>query len=107
TYANLLKTRFEDSVDFHFDLDAKTRKGCVVPLSLQLLLENCIKHNFATSARPLYIKIYSEADYLLIENTLQARDQVKESAGIGLANIVQRYSLLTKESVFIEKSKDF
>ena len=107
TYCDLLKTRFEDSVNFAFSVGESDRKSFVVPLSLQLLLENCIKHNFATAQKPLNIKIYSEQGFLFIENNLQAREQMKESAGIGLANIVQRYSLLTKQNVFIEKSKDF
>lgn len=107
TYCDLLKTRFEDSVSFEFIVSESDLKSFVVPLSLQLLLENCIKHNFATAQKPLSIKIYSEQGFLLIENNLQAREQMKESAGIGLANIVQRYSLLTKQNVFIEKSEDF
>ena len=107
TYCDLLKTRFEDSVSFDFRVNEKDLKFYVVPLSLQLLLENCIKHNFATSAKPLHIQIYSENGNLFIENNLQQREQVKESAGIGLANIVQRYSLLTKHNVFIEKSASF
>lgn len=107
TYCDLLKTRFEDSVNFEFTVKETDRKSYVVPLSLQLLLENCIKHNFATSQKQLNIKIYSEQGFLFIENNLQAREQMKESAGIGLANIVQRYSLLTKQNVFIEKSTDF
>ena len=107
TYCDLLKTRFEDSVSFDYKVNEKDLKSYVVPLSLQLLLENCIKHNFATSAKPLHIKIYSENGNLFIENNLQQREQVKESAGIGLSNIVQRYSLLTKQNVFIEKSATF
>ena len=107
TYCNLLKTRFEDSVSFEFKVNETNLKSYVVPLSLQLLLENCIKHNFATSTKPLHIKIYSENGFLFIENNLQEREQMKESAGIGLSNIVQRYSLLTKQNVFIEKSEDF
>ncbi|MCU7614502.1 2TM domain-containing protein [Chryseobacterium sp. GMJ5] len=107
TYCDLLKTRFEDSVDFEFNVKKEEYKKFVVPLSLQLLLENCIKHNFATSSRPLLIKVFSENDILCIENNLQVREQMKESAGIGLANIVQRYSLLTKRNVFIEKSTDY
>lgn len=106
-YCDLLKTRFEDSVSFEFKVNESDLKFFVVPLALQLLLENCIKHNFATSSKPLNIKIYSENGYLFIENNLQHREQVKESAGIGLSNIVQRYSILTKQNVFIEKSSDF
>lgn len=107
TYCELLKTRFEDSVDFVFDVKKEDYRRFVVPLSLQLLLENCIKHNFATSSKPLIIRIFSENDILCIENNLQVREQIKESSGIGLANIVQRYSLLTKRNVFIEKSEDY
>ncbi len=107
TYCELLKTRFEDSVDFEFNINNEDLKRFVVPLSLQLLLENCIKHNFATSSKPLIIKVFSENDTLCIENNLQVREQMKESAGIGLANIVQRYSLITKRNVFIEKSDDY
>lgn len=107
TYCDLLKTRFEDSVDFIFEVNKEDYRRYVVPLSLQLLLENCIKHNFATSSKPLIIKVFSENDILCIENNLQEREQMKESAGIGLANIVQRYSLLTKRNVFIEKSEDY
>lgn len=107
TYCELLKTRFEDSVDFVFDVKKEYYRRFVVPLSLQLLLENCIKHNFATSSKPLVIKIFSENDTLCIENNLQVREQIKESSGIGLSNIVQRYALLTKRNVFIEKSEDY
>ena len=104
-YCNLLKTRFEDSVDFTFDINNDDLQKFVVPLSLQLLLENCIKHNFATSSKPLNIRIFIEGKFLSIENNIQVREQLKESAGIGLANIVQRYALLTKDNVFIEKTE--
>lgn len=107
TYCNLLKTRFEDSVEFTFDIQPTDLQKFVVPLSLQLLLENCIKHNLATSSKPLHIRIFTEEKFLCIENNLQPREQIKESAGIGLANIVQRYALLTKDHVYIEKSDQF
>jgi two-component system LytT family sensor kinase len=107
TYTALLKTRFEDSVDFKFEVSEEVKKLFVVPLSLQLLLENCIKHNFATSTKPLSIKIYSENGMLLIENNLQERESGKESSGIGLANIVQRYYLLTNKNVFVEKTDQY
>jgi len=107
TYCELLKTRFENSVDFEFNVNENDLRKFVVPLSLQLLLENCIKHNFATSSKPLIIKVFTENDCLCIENNLQAREQLKESAGIGLSNIVQRYALLTKRNVFIEKSDEY
>lgn len=105
TYCNLLKTRFEDSVNFEFEVSEQDRKGFVVPLSLQLLLENCIKHNFATSAKPLNIRIFSDSGFLCVENNLQQREVTKDREGIGLSNIVQRYALITDRNVFIEKSE--
>lgn len=107
TYTALLKTRFEDSVNFIFEVSEADKKRFVVPLSLQLLLENCIKHNFATPSKPLIIKVFSANGMLQIENNLQARDNGKESSGIGLSNIVQRYHLLTKKNVFVEKDKSY
>jgi len=106
TYCELLKTRFEDSVNFEFQVDEQTLKAFVVPLSLQLLLENSIKHNFATEASPLKIRIYSEDGFLSIENNYQPRELSQERQGIGLSNIVQRYALLTSRNVFIETSED-
>ena len=107
TYSELLKTRFEDAVTFEFNIDENAQKSFVVPLSLQLLLENSIKHNFATSAKPLHIKIFTENGNLIIENNLQTRELPNKSTGVGLANIVSRYNLLTERNVFIEKSEDF
>lgn len=107
TYCELLKTRFEDSVNFRFEIEEKVKPMFVVPLSLQLLLENAIKHNFATSSKPLDIRIFSENGFLCIENNLQTREIIKEREGIGLSNIVQRYSLITDRNVFIEKSDQF
>lgn len=107
TYCELLKTRFEDAVTFEFNISEEDKKGFVVPLSLQLLLENSIKHNFATSSKPLNIKIFTEKRNLIIENNLQTRELPNTSTGVGLANIVSRYNLLTERNVFVEKSEAF
>ena len=107
TYCELLKTRFEDAVTFDFNISEEDKKGFVVPLSLQLLLENSIKHNFATSSKPLNIKMFTEKGNLIIENNLQTRELPNKSTGVGLANIVSRYNLLTERNVFVEKSETF
>ena len=96
TYCELLKTRFEDAVTFEFNISDEDKKGFVVPLSLQLLLENSIKHNFATSSKPLNIKIFVENQNLIIENNLQTRELPNKSTELGLANIVQRSALRLK-----------
>ena len=103
TYMSLLKMRFEDSIVFDIPEKAKNPESKVVPLSLQLLLENAVKHNTVTSSKPLHIKIYEDGDSLVVENNLQTKQIVKKSSGVGLNNIMQRYDLLTDKKIHINK----
>ncbi|MDO5970467.1 2TM domain-containing protein [Flavivirga aquimarina] len=103
TYMSLLKMRFEDSIIFEMQEKASNPESKVVPLSLQLLLENAVKHNMVTSSRPLRIKIYENGDNLVVENNLQPKQILKKSSGVGLGNIKQRYDLLTNRTVNIYK----
>ena len=104
TYVGLLKMRFEDSIIFEIPEMAKNPQAKVVPLSLQLLLENAVKHNVVNSANPLRIKIYELGDNLVVENNLQPKDVLKKSSGVGLVNIMQRYNLLTNREININKT---
>ncbi|MFV9550269.1 histidine kinase [Algibacter sp. PT7-4] len=103
TYMSLLKMRFEDSIVFSMPEQAINPEAKVVPLSLQLLLENAVKHNMVTSSKPLTIKIYENQGNLVVENNLQPKQIVKKSSGVGLSNIKQRYGLLTNKKVNINK----
>jgi len=103
TYMSLLKMRFEDSIIFEMPKKALNPESKVVPLSLQLLLENAVKHNMVTASKPLHIKIYEDTDSLVVENNLQSKQIVKKSSGVGLSNIMQRYDLLTNKKVNINK----
>jgi len=102
-YMSLLKMRFEDSIVFEAPEKASNPESKVVPLSLQLLLENAVKHNVVTSGKPLHIKIYEVNGTLVVENNLQPKQIVKKSSGVGLNNIMQRYQLLTNKKVNINK----
>jgi len=104
TYINLLKMRFEDSIVFEIPERATNPEAKVVPLSLQLLLENAVKHNIVNSSNPLVIKIYESGGDLIVENNLQPKKVLKKGSGVGLVNIQQRYSLLTKRKVIINKA---
>jgi hypothetical protein len=100
--------RFEDSIIFEMPDKASNPETKVVPLSLQLLLENAVKHNMVTSSKPLHIKIYEDGDHLVVMNTLQPKQIVKKSSGVGLENIKQRYQLLSNRKVHInQRDKDF
>lgn len=104
TYMSLLKMRFEDSIIFEAPEAASNPESKVVPLSLQLLLENAVKHNMVTPSKPLHIKIYEDGGNLIIQNNLQEKQIVKKSSGVGLNNIRQRYDLLTQREVYIHKT---
>ncbi len=108
TYMSLLKMRFEDSIIFEIPDRASNPESRVVPLSLQLLLENAVKHNMVTSSKPLHIKIYEQNGMLVVENNLQPKQIVKKSSGVGLENIKQRYNLLSNRKVSInQQAKSF
>ncbi|WP_412985946.1 2TM domain-containing protein [Pontimicrobium sp. IMCC45349] len=102
-YMSLLKMRFEDSIIFEIPEKASNPESKVVPLSLQLLLENAVKHNMVTSSKPLHIKIVESNGELIVENNLQPKQIVKKSSGVGLDNIRQRYNLLTERKVKINQ----
>ncbi|MGY5355326.1 histidine kinase [Wenyingzhuangia sp. IMCC45467] len=106
TYMSLLKMRFEDSIVFTIPEKASNPESKVVPLSLQLLLENAVKHNVVTATKPLHITIYEEDGFLVVENNLQEKQIVKKSSGVGLNNILERYKLLTNRQVQINKTTD-
>jgi hypothetical protein len=105
TYMNLLKMRFENSITFDLPSDYNNPEAKVVPLSLQLLLENTIKHNVVSEQRPLHIKIYIENNYLIVENNLQKKAILQERKGVGLQNIVNRYGLISERKVLVEETQ--
>ncbi|MEN8798882.1 MAG: 2TM domain-containing protein [Flavobacteriaceae bacterium] len=103
TYVRLLKMRFEDSIVLDLPDTISNPDAKIVPLSLQLLLENAVKHNVVTSSKPLKIRVYEEDGFLVVTNNLQEKQVVKKSSGVGLRNIQQRYNLLTDKTVRIDK----
>ena len=92
TYMNLLKMRFENGISFELPENFENEEAKVVPLSLQLLLENTVKHNIASESKPLHIRIYEKDDYLVIENDYQKKEVLQDRKGVGLQNIVNRYA---------------
>ena len=105
TYIELLQMRFEESLTFEIEQEIKQEGAKVVPLSLQLLLENVIKHNKATSTKPLHIVIKQENGYLVVENNLNLRQVNEDRKGIGLTNIADRYALLTNKPIKIDQTE--
>jgi hypothetical protein len=106
TYIGLLKMRFEDSLEVQIPETVSNPKLQMVPLSLQLLIENAVKHNIISSGSPLKLSIYERGDTLVVENNLQQKQVLGNSTGVGLNNIASRYALLTFDKMTIEKSNE-
>ncbi|GAB2777209.1 histidine kinase [Salinimicrobium soli] len=107
TYMNLLKMRFENSLFYEVPQQLNLPEAKVVPLSLQLLLENTVKHNVLSEKRPLKIRIFEENGYLVVENNFQKKEVLGNRKGVGLQNIVERYGLVTQRKVFIQQNAEY
>lgn len=107
TYMKLLKMRFENSIFFEIPQTITNEEAKVVPLSLQLLLENTIKHNIVSENRPLKIKIYESEGFLVVENNYQKKEVLSKRKGVGLQNIVNRYHEVTERKVLIDQTEEF
>ncbi len=93
SYASLMNIRYGDALSFEFSIDSSRLGLKTVPFSLQILLENVVKHNTITKALPLVVKIYTEDDFLVVSNPVQPKKQPAEGEGIGLTNLSERYRL--------------
>ena len=107
-YLFLQKARFDNGFTFKATLSNKTLGTLIPPFTLQLLVENCIKHNIVSLEKPLHIKIYEEPDGIVVENQVQQKTGGNNSLGVGLKNIDLRYShLLDKHIDIINDQKIF
>lgn len=104
-YVSLLKMRFEDAIIINFQTDSDINDFKIVPLSLQLLLENAIKHNIISDQKPLQIDIFKEDNYLVVQNSFQKKQTFEKSTGIGLQNIIQRYNLVSNLEINIQQTE--
>jgi sensor histidine kinase YesM len=98
--------RYEEGLNITLDLpDGENR--FVVPMALQILLENAIKHNSLSSEKPLLVKINSDGDYISVWNNLQPKTVIQPSNKLGLKNIRSRYKYLTEKDVIVEETNDY
>ncbi|MBI5373434.1 MAG: histidine kinase [Sphingobacteriales bacterium] len=100
-YYHLLKRRFENRINLTVAVNEKEKDGLLPPLTLQLLLENAVKHNAILEESPLEIKIYTEPGYLVVENSLHEKSSAVRSTGMGLNNISSKYKILRQPDVLI------
>lgn len=94
-YVFLLQTRFDTFLTIDFQLSEESLEKKITPVTLQILIENALKHNVVSAAYPLSIRICSDERYLKVENNIQPKKQVETSNGQGLQNLKNLYKFLT------------
>lgn len=104
-FLEMQKIRFGSALEFSFDIDEKQlQKGFVPGFSLQVLLENAIKHNVLTEHAPLKIEIVSQNGWLCVSNNVQKKLSVEHSTKLGLANLSDRYRILSGNDIRVEET---
>jgi sensor histidine kinase YesM len=108
-YLEMQKIRFRNALIYTVEIpDAELKNASLPVFSLQLILENAIKHNRLTQEQPLNILIrYLGDDWLLVENNIHAKLSADPASGIGLKNLSDRYRLLIQENITIENDSRF
>ncbi len=102
SYLMLMQLRFEKNLIVNLEEIKKANLYYVAPLSLQLLIENAIKHNIVSKSKPLQIDIFTAEEYLVVKNNIQAKTYKEVSHEMGLKNINSRYTFLTDRKIEIE-----
>lgn len=106
-YLYLVETRFEDKLQCHIDIQEELLETKIPPLTLQMLVENAVKHNVLSDAHPLRIDITSNHQQITVHNNVTEKPIKVTSFNIGLKNINARYLLLAGEGISITNGESF
>jgi len=105
SFVYLYQLRFDNKLNVEFAIDDSDLGKLIAPMTLQLLVENAVKHNVISARKPLTIRISTdEGEYLTVRNNLQKKTTEVESSEIGLKNISSRYAYLTSKTVEVTET---
>jgi LytS/YehU family sensor histidine kinase len=106
-YLYLLEKRFGEGLKVQMEIPQDHFQDLIVPVALQMLIENAIKHNIVSSRKPLLVRIFVDpADQLVVYNSFQPRLEKEPSTQVGLNNINQRLKMLTGQELMIHTDAD-
>lgn len=105
-YIELQHIRYASGLSISTNISAEARERGIVMVTLQMLIDNAIKHNIVQAGEPLNIEIKDEADYLVVTNNKQLRRQIETSNGQGILQLKQLYSYLIDKPIIIESTED-
>lgn len=106
-YIELLQIRYGAGLVIKTNISDEAQGKGIVMITLQMLIDNAIKHNMVQISSPLEIVIWDEADSLLVRNNKQLRKQIETSNGTGLQQLKQLYSFLTNKNIVVEDSEEY
>lgn len=106
-YLHIQKERFGDNLRVKWDIPQNLENEYIIPMSMQLLLENAVKHNVVSRANPLEIQIYAEDGFLVVKNKLQIKSTQLPTTKLGLKNIERRYALISEAKPHISKDESY
>lgn len=104
-YGAMMKERFGIAIQIHWDVPVILKQKKVVPLSVQMLLENAVKHNNFDHSNPLTITIHANEGFLEVKNNLRPRN-IEKSHSMGLYNLNQRYYYLSNKEIIIQSKNE-
>lgn len=107
SYQFLLETRFANKLKVEIDLQEDLLQTQIPPLSIQMLIENAVKHNVLDERNPLHVKVFFKGDYICVSNNITEAPKRKTSFHIGLKNINTRYLLLAKKGIVVSNGNQF
>lgn len=98
----MMKVRHDGAIAIHTNIDTKPHKFVIPTLSIQMLVENALKHNYYSKEQPITIDIFTKDAALIVRNNMRKRSDSQASTQLGLANIKKRYAFYTNTEVLIE-----
>lgn len=105
-YIGILRVRFDKGLEFRFDINPDDMPKSIPPMSLQLLIENAVKHNAVLPDDPLVINILTEHSFLIVSNNLKPRVSCNPGIGIGLKNLSKKYEIIAGTDISVLKDSN-
>lgn len=105
-YIDVLRTRFNEGLEFRFGIAPEDMSKSVPPMSLQLLIENAVKHNSVMPDDPLIIDISTDHSSLIVSNNLKPRMSCNDEVGTGLENLSRKYAIISGTDISVCKDRD-
>ncbi|MBB6610803.1 histidine kinase [Pontibacter sp. Tf4] len=103
-YVYLQQQRYRDNLEVTIAVPEASLQKQIAPLTLQLLLENAIKHNIISKSRPLQVQVFEQDDFIVMQNNFQPKQNPVLSTNIGLQNIRKRYHLLGAQKMVVTQT---